>query len=333
MLERGHIAKAGVVVLVVIVALILNNIYLTTDVAIHVTTERLTFSVPDFPPGASLIESLPVSFVSMAGPKSIALDVDSIVAQGHQVPVPENRLVLSSLPGTTARLRISADPLRLMRLGLVGSRRVSLYRDGSGDLVVTMQSPTEASLEFTVPDIYTLDTSDFRLSRGASDPSDTTGIKTQQRFVVRAALRSLVLAHSGDGALDIVIRPRAAAPRPDITPDIRLEPNLRISAVNFVRSQDTAVVSAVTAIRIEPFFSDDKFALTSFVILKDKDVFTLRSVRLTGNGLDCVIVGRTNAIRIGNSNPYPNVVPSVLSSLLSSRSVEKVIEILKAFWK
>jgi hypothetical protein len=109
---------------------------------------------------------------------------------------------------------------------------------------------------------------------------------------------------------------------------LALEPSLRISQVDFRRERDGKLVSAIQQLWIEPLIPADPPRKQVYLQVPEHEVFTLQSLALTEDGLDCTLAGYTTMVKVGADAPRQNVVPSWLGYLVNHQVVKGLMEFI-----
>jgi hypothetical protein len=111
-------------------------------------------------------------------------------------------------------------------------------------------------------------------------------------------------------------------------PLVALGQRLKIAHVDFTRKEDKRLVSAIQSLWIEPLISEKDKQGKVYLQVREDEVFTLRSMTLQEDGLECELVGYTTMVKVGEDAPRHNVVPSWLSYLVEQQVGKALMKLL-----
>lgn len=109
---------------------------------------------------------------------------------------------------------------------------------------------------------------------------------------------------------------------------LALAPRLKISHVDFTREMDKKLVSIIQRLWIEPLIPEDKPRQQVYLQVREHEVFTLQSIALTEEGLDCTLAGYTTMVKVGADAPRQNMVPSWLGYLVNHQVVQGLMKLI-----
>jgi len=106
-------------------------------------------------------------------------------------------------------------------------------------------------------------------------------------------------------------------------------PRLKISNLDFTRKEGNRKVTEIRKLWIDPIVPEKSSEYDVFLKIDPKDTFTVQYLGLSDQFLRCSLTGSSDSIEIGKDTPHKNLMPTLLSSLLYSQILNKLIETFK----
>jgi hypothetical protein len=315
-----------------VAALILHQIPRPIEVTLHLLTGRMSFSLPGTADTLSLIESLPLTSLTLSGFSSLSLEVHDLREKGEPLISSKSRISLKALSRESQLTFQGEEMLRLMHLTLASRANVVLYTDQEHHLLMQVRNPQVSQVGLAVLGRFTLTVQDLVLQDEQGKNIPFVSLKPAHTLEVTPSIRSLIFEQQEapfglvmDFSWEIGQRQTWDIP-------LSFGPRLKVSHLDFTREERGKRVSEIHQLRLEPLMSEDKPEKKVYLKVRESEVFTLQSVSLSEKGLECELSGHTDTLMVGKDGPNKNRVPSLLFSVLYSEPVKKTIELIREVW-
>jgi hypothetical protein len=313
---------------VALVILVLAWLPKTMEVTLHVRTERLTFVLADTDEQRSLIQNMPLTELKVRDFDAFSLEVQRLSEDGHSLVTPGSRVVLKN-PARAGSLLLTGKALRLLRLPLASGLQGVLYTDHLHRVSIYLQNFSRSQLEIAVQSPLTLILNDVEVQDSQHKTLLSGG---SHRLDVLPTVGTLVLTQDAQVPWDLILDFSQQLPTgTGWQLPLALAPRLKISHVDFTREMDRKLVSAIQRLWIEPLIPADKPRKQVYLQVREHEVFTLQSIALTEDGLDCTLAGYTTMVKVGADAPRQNVVPSWLGYLVNHQVVQGLMQLIDKF--
>ena len=325
------ISKKLIIILVVAgLAFVLQHIHVEREVTLHLEARQMSFYIPDLNTNLMLLESIPVSSIRFGGFTDLPLEVKNISEDEKPLIFESDRIILKAL-SSESHFQINGNNLRLKYLSLSSGSKVKVYTDRRKQMLMKVDNTENKKLAIdtsdkkfylTVKDVIILDDSGRDIQFNTNQVTHTLNVTT--------FFHNLVFEQQEKGSLDLVINFTDQMEKVPIqTVDITLAPRLKISKLDFTRTESNRKITGIHRMWIDPILSEKKSVYDVFIDINQDEIFTLQYLGLSDEFLVCRLSGSTDSIKVGKDKPHKNVIPPLLSSLLYSKNFNKLIDSLK----
>jgi hypothetical protein len=307
-----------------LVILVLAWLPKTMEVTLHVWTERLTFALADTDEPRSIIQNMPLTSLKVRDFDTFSLVVQRLEEGRRSLVTPGSRVVLKN-PAREGSLLLTGKALRLLQLPLAPGLQGSLYTDHLHRVFMSLQNSPGSQLEIAVQGTLTLTLNNVEVQDAQHKTLLSGG---SHRLDVVPMVGTLILTQDAQVPWDLIMdfSQQITAGTGWQLP-LALAPRLKISHVDFTREMDKKLVSAIKRLWVEPLIPEDKSRQQVYLQLREHEQFTLRSITLTEDGLDCTLSGYTTMVKVGADTPQENVVPSWLGYLVNHQVVQGLMNL------
>jgi hypothetical protein len=332
--------KWSCLALLIVEAIILHQIPQPIEVTLHLLTGRMSFFLPGTDDALPLIESLPLTSLSLSGLSSLSLEVQDLREEGQLLVSSESRIILKALSRESQLTFKGEEKLRLMRLMLASRAQVILYTDQERHVLMRVWNPQVSQVELAVLGRFTLTVQDLVLLDEQGKNIPFISFRPIHTLEVTPSIRNLVFEQEEEAPFELVLDfAQQIGQRQSWDIPLSFDPRLKVSHLDFTREESHKRVSEIHQLRIEPLMSEDMPEEKVYLKVRERDVFTLQSVSLSEKGLECELIGNTDTLMVGKDGPNKNRVPSLLFSVLYSKPLKKTLyndplrKTLEFLWK
>jgi len=295
----------------VLVAVVLHQIPYPVDVTLHVTTERVNFSL--IGPDETVLRGLSLTSLALLETTQLRLALEDVRELGRTlVRAGEEATLDADQRGARLVVR-SANGLRLERLTLAPGTQLEIYADRVGQVFVVVRRGRASQIQLGLFGRVSLEATGMRLVRGNGQAIEFATPGPAHELDAKPASRSPILEPVGDRQFTLVLGfgGRAEQAGQD---GLRLpfSSQLKITSLDFTRQEKVGERSAVRHLWIDPVVPMERALRSVYLDVPGNEVFRLESVQVVGDGLVCDIAGRPSALKVGKAGPGQDLVPSML---------------------
>jgi hypothetical protein len=322
--------KWAILGLLILVAIILHQIPQTMEVTLHLLTGRISFSFPGTEDPVTVIESLPLTSLNLCGFSSLSLDVRDM-REGETSLVPHGSRVTLKARSRESRFNFLGEKMRLKQVTLASGATVSIYTDQEDQVLMNVWGSQVSEVVLDVPERkFRLTVKDVVLLDGEGKEIPFRSYQPIHTLDVTSSFHNLIFEQQEQSSFALVMnfsRQIEQGQTWNIT--LPFIPRLKVSQLDFTRKVGNKKVSEIHRLWIEPIMRQDKSEQEVFLEIRESDVFTLQSLSLSEQGLECRLTGNTDTLRTGKDAPRKERIPSLLFSLLHGETFEKFIKVVK----